>query len=109
MEHQLHRFGHEHAVHCRFSPEEAGLAVVSVVGDCSAQVQAGGATDHGRESVAARTVAVGYRGVSQMPQGVLIAIHQTEGATSQGEEPIFVLDIAIGGARPSVLTDRYPI
>ncbi len=101
LEHQLHGFAHDYAVHRRFSCEEAGLAALVVVGDCPVQVQARSATDHGRESVVAKTAAVGHRGVSEMPHDVLIARHQADGANSQGQEPIFVLDMWMEGAGPN--------
>src|SRR4030088_2481040 len=90
LAHQLHRFAHDYAVPRRFSREEAGLAAVVVMGDCSAQVQAGSATDHGRESVVAETAAVSHWGVSEMPHDVLIGRYQADGANSQGQEPVFI-------------------
>ena len=91
LEHQLRGFAHDYAVHRRLSREGAGLAAMSVVGDCPAQVQAGSASDHGREPVIAKAVAVGHRGVSEMPHDVLISCHHTEGANSEGHKPVFTL------------------
>src|SRR5450759_2465677 len=91
LESEFHSLAHDYAVHRRFTRQYAGLAAVVVVGGCSAQVQARGATNHGRESVVAKATAVGNGGASKMPHDVLIARHQAQGANSQGHEPVFIL------------------
>src|SRR3981189_3294938 len=93
LEHQFHRFAHDYTVPRRFTCEEAGLAAVVVLGDCPAQIQGGSATDHSRQSVVTKTAAVSHWNISEMPHDVLIGHDQAKGANSQGQEPLFVLDM----------------
>src|SRR6266478_730191 len=67
LESQFHGLAHDSCVDHRFTCQEASLAAVVVVGGRPAEIQGRSATDHGRESVVAKTVAAGNWGVSQRP------------------------------------------
>src|SRR5713226_835156 len=81
---------HDYRVDHRFTCQEASLAAVVVVGGRPAEIQGRSATDHGRESVVAKTVAAGNWGVSQMPHDVRIDRNQAQRANSERREPVSI-------------------
>jgi hypothetical protein len=104
-ESEFHGLGHDYTVHCSFSGQETGLAAVVVVRGCSAQIEGGRAANHGRKSVVAKTVAVGPWGVSEMPHDILIRRYQSQGARSEGHEPVSILRMQMQRTGP----DRFLI
>src|SRR5258708_676639 len=88
LESQFHGLAHDYRVDRRFTRQEPSLAAVVVIGGCSARIQGRSASDHGCQSVVAKTVAAGNWGVSQMPHDVRIGRNQAQGANAEGREPV---------------------